>query len=724
MSPLGVGNSHSQNTLQTGEAKLWVLLVGVNQYQDTGLPSLRYPAVDCKGLGEALTIATQRFPQKEVIIHHDFAPVKPIVTTVRQSLQHIVSQTRSQDTILLYFSGHGILEPNTQQAVLCMTDTQKNDLLNTGIPMQELLQILGNSSAHQQLVCLDTCHSGDMVLIGGENPLSRDGENSCFETTSQMLQVLRQRAAQSKGFCALLSCDRGQKSWEFPELGHGVFTYYLMRGLLGEAADAEGIIEADGLYKFVYRQTLQYIDKLNQQLRLINEQKRLRGDSHMQPEYPLQTPKRIVEGVGELIIGFKANVKAFRQPRHALLVDGLSPRSQIISDLSRVLRGAGGFDLESLPHKNQKLSSIRSAMHKCLQTTANQQEIPTTLLYLRGEIAEIEDGEAWLIFADGTRLSRSQLRQELRRATTAQQIVILDCPGATTLENWLEDLQMGSEQSQCIMASASTPQQPDAFSQAILATLTISNPQQGLPLAAWINQLRSHLQPQKVYTHVWLSGTRGVIDILPGCISSIFAPEITGIKPVNEQTTEKKISLADLELQKLELSPQYHFSTFESLDEIALESLFTIGSTQHLQLEKILTKFIGTTAPILIRKTLNQTTNPRQKLEELVSHLLPKQQIEFTTQIYQILPTLILQPQAKDSPEERISPPKLLAENFLQKCDRELINLIGPIGNFIVKEVYKKYPCISPAEFLQKLAKEIPNQQIAAEFLQQFAKEL
>ncbi|MCJ8278652.1 MAG: peptidase C14, partial [Rivularia sp. ALOHA_DT_140] len=77
------------------------------------------------------------------------------------------------------------------------------------------------------------------------NGSARDAETPAHNSTVQLMSVLRQRASQSKGFCALLSCDRGQKSWEFPELGHGVFTYYLMKGLSGEAADNTGFIDAD-----------------------------------------------------------------------------------------------------------------------------------------------------------------------------------------------------------------------------------------------------------------------------------------------------------------------------------------------------------------------------------------------------------------------------------------------------------------------------------------------
>ena len=149
MPPIGVGSSNSTTILKTGEAKLWLLLVGVNEYLDTSLPSLRYPALDCQGLEKALFKATAGFPNKEVIVHHDFAAQPPSLERIRSSLQKIVSQSQPQDSILLYFSGHGVVEPNTQEAVLCFPETRKDDLLNTGLPMQELVQILGASSANQ-----------------------------------------------------------------------------------------------------------------------------------------------------------------------------------------------------------------------------------------------------------------------------------------------------------------------------------------------------------------------------------------------------------------------------------------------------------------------------------------------------------------------------------------------------------------------------------------------
>ena len=494
--------------LETGKAKLWILLVGVNHYQDSHLPSLQYPALDCQGLADALTEATQEFPQREICIHHDFGAL-PNLVSVRQTLQQIVTDAQPQDTVLVYFSGHGVLDDRTQQAVLCLADTQKNNLLETGFAVAELLNLLGQCAARQQVIWLDACHSGGMTLR------SAKGQSILSNPTAQMMNMLGQRAAQSQGFYALLSCDRAQQSWEFPELGHGVFTYFLMRGLRGEAADAQGTIEADGLYKYVYHQTLQYIDKTNQQLRLINQQKRSRGDTQLQTEYPMQTPKRIVEGIGELILGVRSSIISAQNSRRALVIEGLP--SQHTLSLSKVLHNAGGFDLDYHPQPGKDWSAVREAIQTCL--TADSNLSTTALLYLRGRVEETTEGDSWLILGNGSRIARSWLRQELRRSQMTQQIVVLDCPGATSLMEWVEELQLGNDRGQCLIAAASPTTESEKFTQTLLETLRVGDRQIGLPAAGWIAQLQIALAGE-LPLHVWLSGAQGVIEVLPGQVGS------------------------------------------------------------------------------------------------------------------------------------------------------------------------------------------------------------
>jgi WD40 repeat protein/uncharacterized caspase-like protein len=517
MCPVSLATSRSTHALETGEAKLWLIQIGVDCYEDEKLPELRYSALDCKGVSEALIDATQTFPQKEVWIYHDAGAEAPILEKVRASLQEISTRAKEKDTLLFYFSGHGILDANSQQPVLCLADTQTDRLLETGLCLRELLKYLSDCEARSQVVWLDACHSGGMTLRGARGDRR---EEMLLDPTPQLMEGLRQRASQSRGFYAFLSCDRDQQSWEFPQLEHGVFSYFLMRGLRGEAADSQGIIEADRLYRYVYYQTLQYIDKTNQQLRLINQQKRSRGESQLHQEYPQQTPKRIVEGIGDPILGLKPKPEVVRHPRQALVIDGLG-NNRTSLEMSRKLRGAGDFAIDYFPQSGKNWTGVQNAILNCLQSHRGDRDpsqLSTALLYLRGRIEQTETGESLLVLGEEVRLSRSWLRSTLRRSTVAQQVIILDIPGAWHLADWVEDLQMQSERGQCIIAAASPKTEPDTFAVTLLETMVASDRQMGLSVASWIAQIQASLSESVIIPQIWLSGTQGAIEILPGRI--------------------------------------------------------------------------------------------------------------------------------------------------------------------------------------------------------------
>lgn len=603
MPPVGVGASRFASALETGEAKLWIVLIGVNDYQDETLPKLRYAAYDCQGLGEALAEATQAFPQKEFFIHHDLTPEKPTLQQVRSSLQRIIAAAKTQDTVLLYFSGHGVLEPESQQTVLCLADTQKQQILSTGLCFQELLSMLGSCAAHSQLIWLDACHSGNISLSGARGHFS---EPTLLNPTPQLLELLRQRAAKSRGFYALLSCDQGQQSWEFPDLGHGVFSYYLMRGLRGEAAGAYGIIDADALYRYVYHQTLQYIEQTNQQLRLVNQQKRNKGETDLHPEYSIQTPKRIVEGVGETILGLKPATHGVWQRRQALMVDGLIHRA-VSPALCEVLRQDGNFELVYFPEPTDNWADVRTAIATFLRqdvpwpeprSPETIQTIATRLLYLRGRVEASADGDAWLFLGDGAWISRAWLRQELRRSRTTQQIVILDCPGATAIEDWVEDLKFASDHGQCVLACAAPPEEPELFAQVLLEALIASPAQTGLSMAGLLARLQTNLDGLGLTCHLWLSGTQGLIEMLPSALGVQAQSVRSRVTPLeNQESKAAAVPVSDL-----------------------IE-----------RLKPLLLKLVGPIAASLLEQVADspEASNPQQLISRLSSLLSVKQRAQF-----------------------------------------------------------------------------------------------
>ncbi len=517
MCPRAVNIPQATNQ-QTQLGKLWILLVGINQYNDVELPSLKYSALDCQGLGEALSEATDN--TRELILHHDFADRKPELDLVRTSLKEIVASAQTGDTILFYFSGHGILDAPTQQVYLCLRDTKKQQLTTTGLPLKEILRLLGNCRASQQLIWLDACHSGGMTLRGTTRI-------SLPNPTSQLVKVLRRKAEQSQGFYALLSCDHNQQSWEFPELGHGVFTYYLMRGLRGEAADAQGVIEADALYQYVYHRTLRYIDRSNQKIRLINQQKSGRGERQLQSEYPLQTPKRIVEGFGKVIIGQWGVTESDKISRQALVIDAFVS-NQTTLELSKLLRGRGGFNVEYLPSKGKKWTDIKETIASCLKSSPNADhgETTTAFLYLRGRIQYDKTGVTCLVFKDGAYITREWLRKVVHQSKVKQQIIILDFPNSKGIKEWLEELRLEDDCGQCIIGydrikntrikdNIHPRERLQQFTQTLISTLQKSDRETGLSLAAWISQLQIELAGSDLILQIGLSSTRGVIEVLP-----------------------------------------------------------------------------------------------------------------------------------------------------------------------------------------------------------------
>ncbi|MBZ8180329.1 nSTAND1 domain-containing NTPase [Oscillatoria salina] len=497
--PKRKGNKH----LETGEEKVFLLLVGVSEYEDKSLDRLKYAVADCQELATAFTEATAKFSNKKIFVHHQNSDRIPDLAAVRNSLQEIVTSANPQDTLIVYFSCHGILHEN-QQAVLCLKNTQTDNLVNS-LTMQELLTKLSNCSAKQQLVILDACHSGGLTLRGINLKL--------VETLQQQAE---KQARQKKNFYALLSCDEDQQSWEFTELGHGVFTYYLIRGLQGEAANSEGIIEVKGLYKYVYHRTLAYIDKLNQQLELISRQKSSRGEEGSEEKCPLQTPKLIVEAVGEMTLGLKSQKVSYQSPRQALIVVGEISDS-VTRQLSTQLANKGDFQLQYWHPQARNLPDLHLAIQTCLRvdSEAESKQKSTTLLYLRGEIKTSSSGESSLVLNEDIQISRTWLRQQLRHGKVKQQILIIDCPQSEFIDEWLEDLRLESEYSQCILAGTSNSENSEEFTQALLNSLIAANQQNGLAIASWIYEIQKQLVTSTSKPEFWLSGVQDVIEIIP-----------------------------------------------------------------------------------------------------------------------------------------------------------------------------------------------------------------
>lgn len=126
---------------------------------------------------------------------------------------------------------------------------------------------------------------------------------------------------------------------------------------------------------------------------------------------------------------------------------------------------------------------------------------------------------------------------------------------------------------------------------------------------------------------------------------------------------------------------------------------------------------VGPLAPTLLRKIAASANSYQEVIDNLTQHLAGEQKTEFEEKSRLILrqTTNKSQSQPKNSPQT--STPTI-SDSFVRKCEQELVNLIGPMGSFLVQKAIKSSPNITPLELVNLLSAQIPDSKKSLEFQQ------
>src|SRR5258708_15567795 len=185
--------------------------IGVNKYLDLNIRDLNGAGRDAIALW-ALFSDTIPGMDAQLIINADAN-----VTSIRQAFRETLESAALDDTVILFFSGHG--SPDHR---LAAHDTSLVDLENTTIPMEEVAELFKCSRAKAILCILDCCFSGgapakvlDLALIprNMSNPLQN------LSGTGRMI---------------LAASNFDEPSYELTTTGHGILTKALLDTLQSE----------------------------------------------------------------------------------------------------------------------------------------------------------------------------------------------------------------------------------------------------------------------------------------------------------------------------------------------------------------------------------------------------------------------------------------------------------------------------------------------------------
>jgi hypothetical protein len=141
------------------------------------------------------------------------------------------SKVRSSTDVYIFYSGHGLPTSDGKGLYLLPQQTDRDLISKTAIQMQEVISDIQSTKPKSVTLFLDACYSGQSrtgeTLIASARPLSIKSESRIFP----------------ENFTVITASQNDQISSSNPDLKHGIFSYYLMRGMEGDAdTDKDGKI--------------------------------------------------------------------------------------------------------------------------------------------------------------------------------------------------------------------------------------------------------------------------------------------------------------------------------------------------------------------------------------------------------------------------------------------------------------------------------------------------
>jgi len=244
LAALGLLVGHGPHAARAEEGgATYVLVVGVNAYADARIPALRFAESDARAV-YAFFATEKRSPtvrDRVTLLVGKDATRAGILRAIRERLQQRAA--RPEDTVILYFAGHGFADAQT--TYLAPSDARLGDLPETAISSETLAEYWGRVRAGRKVVVLDACHAGGIESVRGIGgvalaPLAAPVAGAAGATPEGPLSL------------NIAATGPSELSTEDPDLGQGVFTIALLKGLRGEAdADGDGVVLDAELARFL-----------------------------------------------------------------------------------------------------------------------------------------------------------------------------------------------------------------------------------------------------------------------------------------------------------------------------------------------------------------------------------------------------------------------------------------------------------------------------------------
>jgi len=260
----------------------YALIIGINDYPGED-NDLVYSTNDAIAIADVL-LRDEKWCEENVFVLLDAGATKEVIADVLFSLAGKVS---TDDLLLLYFSGHGAAAPEEPpydeldgyDEYICAYGSALGEFIRD----DELSEWLNSITVGTLVVVLDTCYSGGHIRSPFGKPKAlRTGYQ--IRVMDDFVSDLKRLELQPKDLgdlekkiVVLTSSAENELSWELgPPFNHGLFTYYLLEAMEGNAdieGNNDGAVSAEECYRYLEPRVREISDmyRLNQRPQLFDQ---------------------------------------------------------------------------------------------------------------------------------------------------------------------------------------------------------------------------------------------------------------------------------------------------------------------------------------------------------------------------------------------------------------------------------------------------------------------
>jgi len=227
-------------------AEKFAVVVGISHYANASsdFSNLRYADEDAKSMRDfLLSPEGGSFPKANMkVLLNEQATSQ----NIRSAFFTFLTQAQPEDEVVIYVAGHGAPDPNDPRNLYFLTyDTKLDDMGGTAFPMFQMQDVFSRVlKAKRVITFADTCHSYGF-----------SGERDRKKKSNNLFNQYVARYANEADRAVITASDISQLSEESEQWGggHGVFTYYLLKGLKGDAdLNKDGTVTAGELFAYVH----------------------------------------------------------------------------------------------------------------------------------------------------------------------------------------------------------------------------------------------------------------------------------------------------------------------------------------------------------------------------------------------------------------------------------------------------------------------------------------